>query len=84
MIKVRLPVRVLDSRSNGWRDLTVTVQGGGRIEPVEIELAFDGESYPTNPSVPPARPLQGAASGEILIDDCRRNLVDGEVLVRGT
>ena len=64
---VRLPIRVLDATSNGWRNLSVTVQGGGIVEPYEAELAFDGDSYPTNPSMPPARRLQGATGGEVLI-----------------
>ena len=66
---VKLPVRVLDTRSNGWRNLTVWVQGGGILEGYEAELPYDGDSYPSNPSMPPARKLQGTVSGEILFDD---------------
>ena len=63
----KLPIRVLDSTSHGWRSLSVTVQGGGIEEPYEAELRFDGTTYPTNPTVLPARPLEGEATGEILI-----------------
>lgn len=78
---VRFPIRVLDTRSNGWRNLAVRVQGGGILEGYEAELRYDGVSYPSNPSMPPARRLQGRASGEILFDDSRYGTHDGEMLI---
>ncbi|MPS68723.1 MAG: hypothetical protein E2586_09520 [Novosphingobium sp.] len=47
---VQLPVGVLESKSHGWRDLAVTVSGGGMAEGVS-RLRFTGKSYPTNASV---------------------------------
>jgi hypothetical protein len=47
---VQLPVGVLDSKSHGWRDLAVTVSGGGMAEGVS-RLRFSGRGYPTNASV---------------------------------
>jgi len=42
--------------------------GGGGIRPgYEAELRFNGKTYPTNPSVPPARPLHARVPGEIAI-----------------
>ena len=47
---VQLPVGVLDSKSNGWRDLAVTIAGGGVAEHT-VRLQFDGKGYPRNPTV---------------------------------
>lgn len=60
----RLPIRVLSTKSNGWHDITVTVAGGGILIGYEAELSFDGKTYPSNPSVPPARPLEVAGKAE--------------------
>ena len=62
-----LPIRVLDNSEHGWRSLGVRVGGGGILGAPEIELAFDGAAYPSNPTVAPARPLPGGASGEPVI-----------------
>jgi hypothetical protein len=35
---------------DGWRDLIVTVSGGGD-EPRDVVLSFDGMSYPSDPTV---------------------------------
>ncbi len=63
----RPPIRVLKTKSNGWRSIGVWVQGGGIQPGYEAELRFDGKTYPTNPSIPPARPLVGKAEGEAVI-----------------
>jgi hypothetical protein len=63
----RPPIRVLASKSSGWRSIGVWVEGGG-IEPgYEAELRFNGKTYPRNPSTLPARPLTGKADGQTLI-----------------
>lgn len=46
---VQLPVGVLDSKSHGWRDLAVSVSGGGMAEGVS-RLRFTGRRYPGNAS----------------------------------
>jgi hypothetical protein len=51
----QLPIRLLPFMQNGHPDIGVTVQGGGISEGYEAVLSFNGESYPRNPSVPPAR-----------------------------
>ncbi len=61
------PVRVLETRSNGWRDLSVRVAGGGIIPGYEARLRFDGTGYPANPSVAPADPLPAETQGRTLI-----------------
>lgn len=63
----RLPIRALTTKSNGWLDLGVRVQGGGLLMPYEAVLSFDGSTYPPNPSVPPARKLTGKVAGSVLI-----------------
>jgi len=63
---VQLPIRLLPSSSHGWRDIGVTVSGGGITHPYEAALRFNGRRYPNNPTVPPANPRRRAA-GELLI-----------------
>ena len=72
----QLPIRALETSHHGWRDLGVTVAGGG-IEPsYEAALTFNGYTYPGNPSVPPAKRLN-EITGRILIgeDEAVRKLV---------
>lgn len=47
---VQLPVGVLDSKSHDWRDLAVSVSGGGMTEGIS-RLRFTGSRYPGNASV---------------------------------
>lgn len=62
----RPPVRMLSTASHGWRDIAVQVGGGG-TRPHEVVLKFDGAAYPSNPSLPPARPAKVGARGKVLI-----------------
>ena len=62
----RLPIRVLNTKTNGWHDLSFVV-GGGRDALHEAKLSFDGRAYPTNPSVPPAVRLDEDVDGTIVI-----------------
>jgi hypothetical protein len=48
------PIRVLNTKTHGWRDVAVFVAGGGIIPGHEVALRFNGRSYPTNPSMVPA------------------------------
>src|SRR6266436_4416791 len=47
----RPPIKVLPTISNGWRSISVWVQGGGIRPGYEAELPFDGRTYPSNPSM---------------------------------
>ena len=49
---VRIPVIIQNETTNGWKDIVMYVTGGG-IEPGYHQLKFNGESYPSNPSVEP-------------------------------
>lgn len=62
----KLPITILPTRTHGWRDLGVTVQGGGVIRPYMARLRFNGHRYPSNPTVPPAVPLR-RPEGRVLI-----------------
>jgi hypothetical protein len=63
----QLPIRVLNSRTKGWHDVAVWVEGGG-IEPgYEARLRFNGNKYPSNPTVAPALHLRSRVAGKIVI-----------------
>ena len=63
----QLPIRVLTEKTNGWRNIGVYVRGGGIEHGYESVLRFNGKTYPTNPTLLPARPLAGGNPGEIVI-----------------
>jgi len=67
IIIVRPPIRMLVTKSNGWHDIAVRVQGGGIINAYETKLSFNGTTYPRNPSVPPARRLAEKVAGEEVV-----------------
>lgn len=46
---INLPIRVLDSTTQGWHDLTVQVRDNGQRSR-RVILKFNGASYPGNPS----------------------------------
>jgi hypothetical protein len=62
----RLPISLLPTKSHGWRDIGVTVAGGGITHAYQARLRFDGRRYPANPTVPPAIP-QRRPKGRIVI-----------------
>jgi hypothetical protein len=47
----RTPIRVLESESNGWKDLSVRVAGGGIVPGYDARLSFNGNTYPSNPTL---------------------------------
>ncbi len=63
----RPPIRILTTKMNGWHDVAVRVQGGGIMRAYEAKLSFDGRTYPSNPSSPPARRLVEKAAGEVVV-----------------
>lgn len=79
MTVVQQPIRVLDTKSNGWRDLGVWVQGGGIQPGYEARLSFNGKEYPSNPTVPPAEPLTTKVRGKVVVP----RSATGEPLYRG-
>src|SRR5208282_3162479 len=79
MTVVQQPIRVLDTKSSGWHDLGVWVQGGGIQPGYEARLSFNGKEYPSNPTVPPAQPLTAKVSGKVVVS----RSVPGEPLYPG-
>jgi len=67
MTITRPPIRVLANSTHGWHNIGVWVVGGGIQPGYEAELPFDGKTYPTNPSVPPARRAGTKAKGKVVI-----------------
>jgi hypothetical protein len=65
---VRPPVTVSNNKTKGWRDLVLTVSGGG-MSAKTIALKFDGKKYPHNPSVQPALPAGAAARDVVLFPE---------------
>ena len=63
----RLPFRKLETESQGWADVSVSIGGGG-LAGGEALMAFDGEAYPSNPTTAPARLVTGAV-GTIILDE---------------
>lgn len=49
---VRSPIIISDDKTNGWKDIIMQVSGGGHPLSYNI-LKFDGNKYPSNPSVQP-------------------------------
>ena len=42
----RLPLGLMSTSHNGWRDLAVTVSGGVDVGPYLVRLTHDGTAYP--------------------------------------
>ncbi|MBX7533387.1 hypothetical protein K3165_10670 [Qipengyuania sp. 1XM1-15A] len=77
----RTPVTVLDSATNGWKDITVAVSGGGGPSGNAL-LKFDGEAYPSNPTVAPAEMTE--TTGEVVIAEMPEFIdLDPEVTPEG-
>lgn len=49
---VRTPIIISNKATNGWKDIIMYVAGGG-ITPSYKKLKFNGETYPSNPSIQP-------------------------------
>lgn len=64
---VQLPISVLPRIVHGHPVIGVTVAGGGILNGYEALLAFDGEKYPGNPTMPPARKWNGPQKGKVII-----------------
>jgi len=66
MTVINPPVRVLNSRSRGWSEITVGVAGGGARAGTAL-LQYGRYSYPENPTVAPARRIYGERRGQTVI-----------------
>jgi hypothetical protein len=64
-----VPIRLLPTKTLGWRDLGVFIAGGGIAPGYIARLRFNGRSYPGNPSIAPAVPLRGQVAGQIILSE---------------
>ena len=78
---VQVPIRVSTQSTQGWRDLVVGIAGGG-IPAGNAVLRFDGTTYPSNPTVPPAEPAGSLDGTEVLIGEFG-SYTDGKPLQAG-
>jgi hypothetical protein len=60
------PIIVLPGKSAGWNNIGVWLQSES-IEGHEVELRFDGKTYPKNPIIPLAPPLEDDSAGNEVI-----------------
>ena len=67
----RPPIRVSPRTTSGWHALIVEVGGGGG-ESGHVQLDWNGESYPSNPTVAPAKRVADVAGAPELIADFDR------------
>ncbi len=72
MTVTRLPIRIMREKSHGWHDISVTVGGAG-IPAHEARIRFNGEAYPSNPSVAPAQPVKGEVQGRVIMSPTDKN-----------
>lgn len=61
------PLIVTKRRHNSWKKLIVRVRVNAASS-YYAELLYDGHTYPTNPSVPPAMPLDSSDSGTAYLE----------------
>ena len=52
---VQLPVGVFETSTDGWRDLAITIGGGG-AEYAVVKVPYTDPVYSSNPTVSPAQP----------------------------
>lgn len=62
------PIGVLETSTGGWRDLVVSVGGGG-MDAGWIKLAWDGDGYPENPTAVPAGGFEETAITTLIASD---------------
>lgn len=64
---VKLPIRTLDTRSHGWRDLSVFIQGGGVVRGYDEMVRYDGEGYVQESTGSGERTSARKLEGEIIL-----------------
>jgi len=76
----RNPIIVSEQQTQGWKDLIMFVAGGG-IQPGHyVVLQFNGQQYPENPTLAPAKPLDYKAKGIAYVVD--KGIVRRGILLR--
>ena len=65
----RPPIKVLSTRTHGWRDLAIWQAGGGIQRPYEARLTFSGKSYRIVGSERTGRRMPTSMQGQIIITE---------------
>lgn len=65
---VQNPIIISSETTNGWNDIIMQVYGGG-AEYSFVKIAFDGESYPSNPSIAPKLEEKEVIEGVAIISN---------------
>ncbi|MBX9927744.1 MAG: hypothetical protein K2X99_02425 [Gemmatimonadaceae bacterium] len=64
---VKGPIVVTDERTNGFRDLALRIPGAGGIA-VTVQLRYNGELYPMDPSLAPRYPAERVPKGDVVLN----------------
>lgn len=72
----RTPITAMETSSNGWKDITVAIAGGGGPSGNAL-LKFDGKAYPSNPTVAPAE-MTDKAGKELIAEEPILTQLEGE------
>ncbi|SHL88713.1 hypothetical protein [Vreelandella subglaciescola] len=78
----RPPVIVAEASTHGWHDLGVAVSGGGESGSY-ARLRYDGEQYPSNPTVSPAETSGDKIEGSVAIPTFE-DFTEGKLLRKDT
>jgi len=62
---VRGPLTISETRTNGWRDIVILVDGRAGWDRKQVALRFDGAGYPPQPAFQPAM----VASNNLFLGD---------------
>jgi hypothetical protein len=65
---VNNPIVISNNKTNGWNDIITYVSGGG-ADSGYVELKFDGNKYPSNPSTQPNVKSSTKVNGTAIISD---------------
>jgi hypothetical protein len=66
----RPPIKVLSTRTHGWRDLAALQAGGGIVRPYDARLQYDGKQYRSvSPEDWTGRKSAPVISGRVIIAD---------------
>lgn len=65
---VQNPIIISEEKTNGWNNIIMQVSGGG-AESSYVKIEFDGERYPSNPSMAPKVEDGSVVKGIAIISD---------------
>lgn len=66
---VKLPIWALETKTDGWLDISVNVSGSGIRDKVEVMMRHTGRGYPENPITEPSRNGFNAETDRLILSD---------------